>query len=296
MIQYKTRLQTGTELERPKVKTELQIHWPLILQPLKATLIVRPLNLVANWDTVYYWAFVRPAAFRHSVMVPWVAWNRDTPVCCYDASTSPVRCLPSGFSHPPIPTYWRTGTAHTRGPPLLPSGSPTCSSNPGWLSGWCSSPPACLACAVGGGTPMSLWSCWDPCTIRSIHELSSRPHRGLSRRDFLWHRTYRNHGKSDTVKLVYKDYLGDHHNVVLIHRWSLYTGTITWKVYPWGPIKCCLYKHVIFRLGLTVWPNTQGTAALECIGCLGGNPIQFYNRLTWLIIGFNCLGVNYKYV
>ncbi len=39
-----------------------------------------------------------------------------------------------------------------------------------------------------------------------------------------------------TVKLVYKDHPGDQQNVVLIHKWSLYTGSITWKVYHWGPV------------------------------------------------------------
>ena len=32
-----------------------------------------------------------------------------------------------------------------------------------------------------------------------------------------------------TVKLVYKDHPRDQHNVVLIHRWSLYTGSINGK-------------------------------------------------------------------
>ncbi len=29
-------------------------------------------------------------------------------------------------------------------------------------------------------------------------------------------------------------------------RWSLYAGSITWKVYPWRPAKCGLYKQVVF--------------------------------------------------
>ncbi len=49
-----------------------------------------------------------------------------------------------------------------------------------------------------------------------------------------------------TVKLVYKDRLRDQQNVVLIHRWSLYVGSITWKIYPWGPVQCGLYKQVVF--------------------------------------------------
>ena len=35
-------------------------------------------------------------------------------------------------------------------------------------------------------------------------------------------------------------------NVVLIQRWSLYAGTIVWKVYSWGPVKCVLYKQGVF--------------------------------------------------
>ncbi len=34
-----------------------------------------------------------------------------------------------------------------------------------------------------------------------------------------------------TVKLVYKDHHTDEENVVLIHRWSLYAGSIAWKIY-----------------------------------------------------------------
>ncbi len=39
-----------------------------------------------------------------------------------------------------------------------------------------------------------------------------------------------------TVKLVYTDHHGEQQNVVFIHRWPLYTGSVTWKVYPWGPV------------------------------------------------------------
>ncbi len=54
-----------------------------------------------------------------------------------------------------------------------------------------------------------------------------------------WSKTY-------TVKPVYKDHPRDQQNVVLIHRWSLYADSIAWKVYPWGPVKCGLYKQVVF--------------------------------------------------
>ncbi len=54
-----------------------------------------------------------------------------------------------------------------------------------------------------------------------------------------------------------KDHLRDQQNVVLIHRLSLYAGSIAWKVYQWGPVKCRLYKQVVFiqlvfGVGLTV--------------------------------------------
>ncbi len=48
------------------------------------------------------------------------------------------------------------------------------------------------------------------------------------------------------MKLVYKDHPRDQQNAVLIHRWSLYTGSITWEVYPCWPVKCGLYKQVVF--------------------------------------------------
>ncbi len=36
-----------------------------------------------------------------------------------------------------------------------------------------------------------------------------------------------------TVKLVYKHHPREQQNVVLIHRWSLYAGSIAWKIYTW---------------------------------------------------------------
>ena len=30
------------------------------------------------------------------------------------------------------------------------------------------------------------------------------------------------------------------------HRWSVYAGSITWTVYHCGPVKCGLYKQVVF--------------------------------------------------
>ncbi len=38
-----------------------------------------------------------------------------------------------------------------------------------------------------------------------------------------------------------------------MQRWSLYAGSITRKVYSWGPVKCGLYKQVVFRTGLNVF-------------------------------------------
>ncbi len=58
------------------------------------------------------------------------------------------------------------------------------------------------------------------------------------------------------VKFAYKDHRRGQQNAVLIHRWSLYEGSITWKVYmvyPWGPVVYGLYKKVVFRAGLTVY-------------------------------------------
>ncbi len=55
--------------------------------------------------------------------------------------------------------------------------------------------------------------------------------------------------RNTTVKLVYKDHPKDQQNMVLIHGWSLYAGSIAWKVYPWGPVKCGLYKQVVLYTG-----------------------------------------------
>ncbi len=40
--------------------------------------------------------------------------------------------------------------------------------------------------------------------------------------------------------------------------WSLYTGSIAWNVYLWGPVKCGVYKQGVlytggFRAGLTAY-------------------------------------------
>ncbi len=50
----------------------------------------------------------------------------------------------------------------------------------------------------------------------------------------------------DTVKVAHKDHPREQHNVVLIHRWSLYADLTTWKVYHYGLIKYVLYKQVVF--------------------------------------------------
>ncbi len=49
-----------------------------------------------------------------------------------------------------------------------------------------------------------------------------------------------------TGGLYMQDHTREQANVVLIHRWSLYAGSIAWKVYSWGTVKCGLCKHVVF--------------------------------------------------
>ncbi len=51
------------------------------------------------------------------------------------------------------------------------------------------------------------------------------------------------------MKLVYKGHPRDEQNVVLIHRWSLYAVSLAWKVYTWVPVKCSLYKQMVFTRG-----------------------------------------------
>ncbi len=73
-----------------------------------------------------------------------------------------------------------------------------------------------------------------------------------------------------TVKLAYKDHPRDQQNVVLMHRWSLYAGSITWKLYIAllirttfysGPVKCGPYKQVVF---IYRWSLEQVWLYLNC--------------------------------
>ncbi len=59
------------------------------------------------------------------------------------------------------------------------------------------------------------------------------------------------------VKLVYKDHPTDRKYVALICRWSFYTGSITWRVCPWGPVNVVIISSWslytgVFRTDLTV--------------------------------------------
>ncbi len=67
---------------------------------------------------------------------------------------------------------------------------------------------------------------------------------------------------------MYKDHPRDQLNVDLIHM--VVIGSITGKVYPWDPIKCGLYKQVVFiyrwsRAGLTVyaWADSANTTSTK---------------------------------
>ena len=53
----------------------------------------------------------------------------------------------------------------------------------------------------------------------------------------------------NTRKLACKDHPRDQKNVVLIHRWSFYEGSITWKVYPWG----ATYKMWSLQVGIFLY-------------------------------------------
>ena len=48
-----------------------------------------------------------------------------------------------------------------------------------------------------------------------------------------------------------KDHPRNQQNVAL-YTFGLYPGSIAWKVYTWGPVKCGLYKQLffIYRLSL----------------------------------------------
>ncbi len=81
-----------------------------------------------------------------------------------------------------------------------------------------------------------------------------------------------------TVNLVYKDHPRDQENVVFIHRWSLYAGSIKWKVYTWGPVKCGLYKQVVF---IYRWSVEQVSLYFLFIGLL--------HCTTTIPVHLNCL-------
>ncbi len=70
----------------------------------------------------------------------------------------------------------------------------------------------------------------------------------------------------NTVKLVYKDHSRDQQDMALIHRWPLYAGSTTWKVYPCGPVNCGLYKQVVFmyRWSLEQTEKTGGISKTIC--------------------------------
>ena len=77
-----------------------------------------------------------------------------------------------------------------------------------------------------------------------------------------------------------------------IHRWSLYAGLITWKIYPWGPAKWSLYAggvyiQVVLRAGLTVmykvlyyWSNHTDSHSPQQKSTLIGNGLvlPFWNK------------------
>ncbi len=54
----------------------------------------------------------------------------------------------------------------------------------------------------------------------------------------------------ELIQWNYKDHPRDQQcMLILIHRWSLYTSSITWKGYHWGPVQCGLYKQVVLYTG-----------------------------------------------
>ncbi len=52
---------------------------------------------------------------------------------------------------------------------------------------------------------------------------------------------------------LYKVYLRDQQNVVLMHRLPLYVGSVAWKLCPWGPGKCLcevIFIYIWYRWSL----------------------------------------------
>ncbi len=55
--------------------------------------------------------------------------------------------------------------------------------------------------------------------------------------------------------------------------WSLYAGSITWKLYLWGLVKCGLYNEVVF---IYRW-------SLEQLDCM----CDIVQSVYWLYVGLN---------
>ncbi len=84
---------------------------------------------------------------------------------------------------------------------------------------------------------------------------------------FQWHREMELENHTDCL-MYSEDHLSDQQHVLPIHRWSLYTGSITWKVYTGGPTKCGLYKEVVF---IYRWSLEQVSVYLQlCLALLVG--------------------------
>ncbi len=114
---------------------------------------------------------------------------------------------------------------------------------------------------------------------------------GASRYLRLYHCECRLHRKltTVTVKLYIKTNPRDQQKVVLIHRWSLYAGSIAWKVYAGGHINCGLYKQMIF---IYRWSLEQVRLYMISQPCLH---IWFHiiNITDWLLFcSFLCLLVS----
>ncbi len=69
-----------------------------------------------------------------------------------------------------------------------------------------------------------------------------------------------------------------------MHRWSLYAGSITWKAYHCGPVKCCLYKQVV---PLYRWSFEQVWVYLECAAVQAKTQPVKYEMPNWEYI-VNC--------
>ncbi len=76
---------------------------------------------------------------------------------------------------------------------------------------------------------------------------------------------------------LYKDHPRDQQDV---DRWSLYSGSITWKVYPCGPVKCGFHKRMKQVVFIYRWSLEQIWLYSVCLS----GPVQATAQSVWQVV------------